>query len=169
MPADSSHQPTRQARSARLLGLRCAPLQDVVAVQSETKQVGWNETGLRRLETDDADDDAIDARDRPSLPAATSDQDGRSDRQHARDVIQPQQFITSRSFITSFAVFAYPVYIVETITTVRITPSCPQNRKGASFEAPGVEHLFDLVHGHCDGRCPGYGPVCRIHGDGASQ
>jgi hypothetical protein len=102
MPADSSHQPTRQAPTTRLLVLCSAPLQDVVTVKPEAEQVGGNESSLRSPQTYDADDDAVDRCDHPSLPATTTDQDRRANRQDARNVVQSNQSNTTQLIHNSF-------------------------------------------------------------------
>ena len=54
------------------------------------KNVGRDQAELRSPKTDDADDNAVDRAERPSLPTTAPDKDCRSNRQNARKIIKPQ-------------------------------------------------------------------------------
>ena len=65
----------------------------VVAVHSQTKEIGGNEAELRGANSDDADDGAVGAGDNPTLPFMSADQIRREQRKSARDVIKAKQLI----------------------------------------------------------------------------
>src|SRR5712691_8444159 len=54
-----------------------APGAEVDGVEHEAEQIGGDETQLRRPDSDDADDDAIDGGENPALPTPPPHQDGR--------------------------------------------------------------------------------------------
>jgi hypothetical protein len=68
-----------------------APVQHVVAVHSQAKQVGGNEPELRGSNSDDADDSAIGAGNNPTLPFVSAHQIGREQGKRARDVVETKQ------------------------------------------------------------------------------
>jgi hypothetical protein len=55
-----------------------------------TENIGRNKAELRGPKTDDADDDAVDGAERPTLPTTAADKDCRGNRQNAREIIKPQ-------------------------------------------------------------------------------
>jgi hypothetical protein len=63
----------------------------VVAVHSQTKKIGGDESELRGSDSDDADDGAVGAGDDPALPFVFADQVRREQRKSARDVIEAKQ------------------------------------------------------------------------------
>ncbi|MFZ1007635.1 MAG: hypothetical protein WAN65_12410 [Candidatus Sulfotelmatobacter sp.] len=73
------------------MSFRLAPGAKVYRIEGDAKYVRRNEAELRGLESDDADDGAIDRRKNPPLPAAFSQQDGRYDGKNAGQIIQPEQ------------------------------------------------------------------------------
>ena len=68
-----------------------APTQYVVAVHSETEDIGGNEPELRGSNSDNADDRAVGAGNDPTLPLAPTDQVGREQRKGTRDVVETKQ------------------------------------------------------------------------------
>ena len=68
-----------------------APMTHVVAVHTQTEQVGGNESELRGSDSDDADDGAVSAGDDPPLPFVFADQIRREQGERARDVIEAKQ------------------------------------------------------------------------------
>ena len=56
----------------------------------DTENIGRDQAELRGPKTDDADDDAVDRAERPSLPTTAPDKDCRSNRQNARKIIKAQ-------------------------------------------------------------------------------
>lgn len=63
------------------------PISHVVCVKSEAEYVGWNESNLRRVQSDHADENTICAGDHPSFPAPFTDQDRRTDRENTGYII----------------------------------------------------------------------------------
>ena len=67
------------------------PMQHVVAVHSQAKQIGGNEAELRGSNSDDADDGAIGAGKDPTLPFVFAHQVGREQGKDTRDVVETKQ------------------------------------------------------------------------------
>lgn len=65
-----------------------APAENVVGIECDTKHVGWNEAQLGGVERDFADQNAVDGREEPSLPALLAEEDGGGDGEHAGDIVQ---------------------------------------------------------------------------------
>jgi hypothetical protein len=66
-----------------------SPTQQIVCVQSNAKKVGGNKSELSGSHSDDAENDAIDACDDPTLPQLLSEENCRKDGQKAGKVIKP--------------------------------------------------------------------------------
>lgn len=65
-----------------------SPPHDVVGVDGETEDVCRNESELGSPEPNKANDEAICARHDPALPHPAANQNGRSDGQQTRDIVQ---------------------------------------------------------------------------------
>lgn len=70
-----------------------------MGVEGEAEDVGGDEAGLGSAHGDDADDDAIEGGERPSVPIVASDEDGGDDGEQARDVVEAEQ---SSGYSTNF-------------------------------------------------------------------
>jgi hypothetical protein len=75
----------------RLFG---APGPEVVGVKAHAEEVGRNEAKLGSAHPDEADDDAVEACNDPTLPQLFPHQNGRDHGQDARDVIQARHKAT---------------------------------------------------------------------------
>ena len=67
-----------------------APGPQVEGIEHNTKQVRWNEAQLRCSQPDDANDQAIDRRQYPALPASSSNQNRGQNCEHTRQAVKPQ-------------------------------------------------------------------------------
>ncbi len=65
-----------------------APLPDVEGVQGEAKQIGGNEPKLRSVHRNNADQNAVETCDHPSLPTFLSHKNRRANGQDAGDIVQ---------------------------------------------------------------------------------
>jgi hypothetical protein len=64
------------------------PVDEVAEVESDTKEIGGDESELRGLDADDTNDSAIDGGNDPTLPELFANEHSRQDRQNAGDVIE---------------------------------------------------------------------------------
>jgi hypothetical protein len=86
--------------SVRALGnFRPPPGAKVYCIQHQAKYVGGDEPHLRCLESDDANNNAVDSCEDPAFPTPPANQDGGNDGQDARDIIQTKHNGTSASII----------------------------------------------------------------------
>jgi hypothetical protein len=77
--------------SAACLGrVWVSPRAQIETVEDDAEQVCGDETELRRPETDDANDEAVNTGQHPSFPISSANQDGWEDREHARKIVKPQ-------------------------------------------------------------------------------
>jgi len=97
----ASQQPTRRACVSRLFGPLITPLHDVVAVESDTENIGGNEPGLGRLDSDYADNSAIQTCNDPTLPVPLSDENGRAECKKTRNIVEPYQSSVPQSIDTT--------------------------------------------------------------------
>jgi len=65
-------------------------LQDVIAIHGKAKKIGGNKAGLRRLEADHADHNAVGCGDDPALPLFSPDEKRGKHRKDAGKIIKPQ-------------------------------------------------------------------------------
>jgi len=68
---------------------RKAPGAKIDSVERNAEKIGGNKAELRRANTDNADDSAVNRGDDPALPKLLAEQDGAENGQNAGDVIQP--------------------------------------------------------------------------------
>ena len=61
------------------MGLRFLPRTQIHPIEYETKQISRDKTPLCGPDSDETNDDAIDAGQDPTFPAAFADHDGRND------------------------------------------------------------------------------------------
>lgn len=102
MPRGPPDEPIREGGGLRRLSLRQAPLINVVAVNTEAKEIGGDESGLLRLETDVADDDAVRRGDQPTLPVALANQDRGANGKNTGNVIKTHENRFVQFMISSF-------------------------------------------------------------------
>src|SRR5437660_12538320 len=69
--------------------LGTSPGAQVYRIQCNAKYVGGNESQLRSSEDNEANEHAIDCRQQPSLTTPSYDHQGRTKRQYARQVVEP--------------------------------------------------------------------------------
>jgi hypothetical protein len=67
-----------------------SPGSQVEAVDYDAEHVGWNKAQLSSLDSDDADNGAIDAGQNPALPTASADQNGGDYGENAGQIIKPK-------------------------------------------------------------------------------
>jgi hypothetical protein len=75
---------------ARAVEASLFPIPNIVRIQSDAEEIGWNETKLRSPDADQTNKHTVRARDDPPLPQFSANQDRRDNRQHAGNVIQPE-------------------------------------------------------------------------------
>lgn len=68
---------------------REAPGAEIHGIKRDAEKIGGNKAELRRANTDNADDSAVNRGDDPALPKLLAEQDGAKNGQNAGDVIQP--------------------------------------------------------------------------------
>ena len=90
MPSRHINRPKFQRRLP--LALR-PPLHEIVAVNPEAEEIRRDKSSLHRAEANDADEQAVGARDDPALPNAPADEHGGEDRQHARNVVKSKHLL----------------------------------------------------------------------------
>jgi hypothetical protein len=78
---------------------RALPCAEVMSANGDTEDIRGNEAGLRGLQSDETQNHAIDSGDHPSLPQSSAYQNGGSNRQHTRDVIEAKNFAHVLIFI----------------------------------------------------------------------
>jgi len=66
------------------------PAPNIVWIESDAEEIGWNETELCSPNADQANERTVRARDDPDLPWFSADQERGDNRQPAGNVIQPQ-------------------------------------------------------------------------------
>lgn len=71
---ESAKEPAAFRLSSAQTESAVAPVTHVIAIHSQTEQVGGNESELRGPNSDDADDGAVSAGDDPTLPFVFADQ-----------------------------------------------------------------------------------------------
>ena len=64
------------------------PVYEIGRVESDAKEVRWNETKLGGADTDHADDGAIKRSHNPALPELFAEEDGAQDGQDAGEIIE---------------------------------------------------------------------------------
>lgn len=72
----------------RSQSINLAPLPDVVSVQCEAKQIGWNKSRLGSVDSDNADQNAVETRDQPSFPAFPPYEDSGTNGQNTGNIVQ---------------------------------------------------------------------------------
>lgn len=65
-----------------------SPSENVPGIEGNAEHVGGNEASLRCVEGNVADENAVDAREEPSLPAFLAQQDGGGYGEHTGDIVQ---------------------------------------------------------------------------------
>ena len=65
-----------------------APVQNIVRIKSDAKQVGRNESELRGVDSNIADQNAVDRSYQPTLPALLAQEDGGTDCQHTGNIVK---------------------------------------------------------------------------------
>ena len=68
-----------------------APAKEEVGVEGDAEEIGGNESELSGTQTDDADDGAIHGGDDPALPKLLAEQNSAKDREHAREIVEPDR------------------------------------------------------------------------------
>lgn len=85
---DARTKPVNPAMSFDLL----APAQNVVGIESDAKDIGRNESRLRRFDCDITNQNAVDPCDHPPLPAFLAQEDGGTNCQHTGDIVESKHY-----------------------------------------------------------------------------
>ena len=70
-----------------------APVDEVAGVESDAKKVGGNESELRSLNADDANDGAVDGGNDPALPELFANEHGGKNGKHAGEIIESDDVV----------------------------------------------------------------------------
>ncbi len=106
------------------------PCAEVVSAKGDTEDVRGNKAGLRGLQSDETQNHAIDRGDHPSLPQSSPYQNGGSNRQQTRDVIEAKNLAHALIFIR---------YVLQT----KLRKS-PNRRPPGSLEIKLTHWLIEL-------------------------